>query len=142
MVAVERLKPFIGCIAGRNFFPGVNILTDEDYATIKENRTFKEELACRNLEIMREIKSKKVPAGVPGQPGQTNEEQVAAEIQKLSVAQATPLIDKILERKTLEKILGTDGRKGIQDACEVQLRILLARDDDDQSKHDDDDDDK
>jgi antitoxin component HigA of HigAB toxin-antitoxin module len=128
MVAIERNKPFIGCIAGRDFFPGVNVLTDEDYAVIREHRTFKEELACGNLSIMQEVKAEiPVKAIDPAAVAQTAAEKTAQSIASLSVTTAKGMIAKILERKTLETIKALDGRKGIQDACEAQIKMLLDR---------------
>lgn len=125
MVVVNRIKPFCGCVAGRDYYPGANVLTDEEYASVKGHKTFQEEI---KFDIM--VVADNVPAKAPVAvtPETTVPDSVAMSIQAAPINVALKTIKGILDRRVLEAIAKTDSRSKIVDACESQIKMLLSRD--------------
>jgi hypothetical protein len=124
MVVVNRIKPFCGCIAGRDYYPGANVLTDAEYAAVKSHRTFQEEIKFGIIEVTENVPAK-VPVVVP--PETTVPDSVALSIQAAPTGVAVKTIKNILDRRTLEAICKSDSRSKVVDACEAQIAMLLSR---------------
>jgi hypothetical protein len=127
MRTIVRNAPFITIINDRTFYPGSTIVTDEEYAALKKNKFFNDQVACGNFTIGDE---KKVEP--PKDPDNTSSKYatVADQISKLKVREASEVIDGLLDIDALNKIKETDSRTGIQRLVADRIEMLLSRDDD------------
>jgi hypothetical protein len=110
--------------------PGINTLTDEQYAACQKNKGFNGAMSTGALRLVTPSSAKPAPKTKSGNQGSNQGGgSGAAEIANMTVTDAKAIIAQVNKIEDLEAIKEADSRKGIQEACDAQIEELKKLDD-------------
>lgn len=122
---IKRNKPSVQSINIGNsryvrFIPGNNIIAEADEKAILNSVTHKKLVENGVHSIIDKSRSIKKISNTTQEPNK----DVVNEILKMSTKKAKVIIDGIMDKNILEKLLDADKRSGIQDSVFSQLKKL------------------
>lgn len=133
MKLVNRKVKFCTVIERVVFTPGLNQLSDSDFAKVANNGSFKSELDCGNMEIAGTVETETTNA-VEMRKVKDHSAKIAQEILSLKVPEAEIQIAKMDNLVVLNAIKKLDGRTGIHDAVNKRIEFIDSQRADDLKK--------
>lgn len=128
MPLIERTRPNIHRLCGKMFVPGINMISNEEFDSLQNDKGFHEQ---RRLGFLRVIGDENNSSNNETRARQekldTIDEDTADEgvdITTLKVSEAVKIISEIDEVEDLRYILKVDARKGVQVACQSRVNAL------------------
>jgi len=122
---VHSKLSFITSIQNINIMPGMNTLSDAEFNLIADNRIFKEEVTSGRLFIGGSPQSETSLAIDKAGDMKSRGYEIAKEIASINkLEEVKEAILKINDTHILKAILGSDGRKGVQEAVEARLSSI------------------
>jgi len=115
---------FITCFGRINIFPGMNQLSDPEFAILENDKNFIEMVAVNRLIIggTQETQTSQAVEKTIDQMARIAE--IAKEISSLKPSSAKKNISEIIDIRILKALKEIDGRKGIQEALENRIKAL------------------
>jgi hypothetical protein len=129
MVFIHRKTQNCTLIDGVRFYPGMNTISDSEFAKIKDTKAFKEELA-RNMVVGGTVESE-TTAAVDSSTTKERAMKLATEIRSITLAKAIESITNVNDAGILKFLKEIDGRKGVQEAIDKRMIQIKAQEGDD-----------
>jgi hypothetical protein len=123
MIIVHRKKPNCTIIQGVVFYPGMNTLSDAEYAKIAKNKGFTSEIDCGNMVMTKQIASSTSEA-VDSTDQKERASKMVAEVKSAAINEAIALVETMSDPFILKALKESDGRKGIHEAVDKRLTSI------------------
>ena len=126
MPLIERTRPNIHRLCGKMFVPGINMVSNEEFDSLQNDKGFIEQRRLGFLYVIGESDShSEIPSSqATSTPSAEDDADEGVDILKLKVSDAVKIIAEIDEIDDLQYILDTDARKGVQVACQARIDAL------------------
>lgn len=128
MPLIERTRPNIHRLCGKMFVPGINMISNEEFDSLQNDKGFHEQ---RRLGFLRVIGDENNSSNNETRARQEkldtideDTEDEGVDITTLKVSEAVKIISEIDEVEDLRYILKVDARKGVQVACQSRVNAL------------------
>ena len=131
MITVHRKRTNCTVIAGIVFAPGMNHLSEGEFAEVDKTRAFKSEIECGNMMLSSRAETETKEAVEKKDDKKARAHSVAEEIRSLKVEDARKAILDSNNVSVLRALADLDMRKGVQEIVEKRITEIQNQEGDD-----------